>query len=39
MGDNDVASCIKSLIVRWRFPAPAGGAVEVSFPFVFSAAQ
>jgi outer membrane biosynthesis protein TonB len=39
MGDNEVASCIKSLIVRWRFPAPSGGSVEVSFPFVFQAAQ
>jgi outer membrane biosynthesis protein TonB len=39
MGDNEVSSCIKSLIARWRFPAPAGGSVEVSFPFVFQASQ
>ncbi|MEP6651706.1 MAG: AgmX/PglI C-terminal domain-containing protein [Myxococcales bacterium] len=39
MGDSEVASCIKSLIARWRFPAPSGGSVEVSFPFVFQAAQ
>jgi outer membrane biosynthesis protein TonB len=39
MGDNEVASCIKGLIARWRFPAPAGGSVEVSFPFVFQASQ
>ena len=39
MGDSEVASCIKSLISRWRFPAPSGGSVEVSFPFVFQAAQ
>lgn len=39
MGDNEVASCIKSLIARWRFPAPSGGSVEVSFPFVFQASQ
>jgi outer membrane biosynthesis protein TonB len=39
MGDNEVSSCIKSLIARWRFPAPSGGSVEVSFPFVFQAAQ
>ena len=39
LGDNEVASCIKSLIARWRFPAPSGGSVEVSFPFVFQASQ
>src|SRR3954465_8254366 len=39
MGDNEVASCIKGLVARWRFPAPAGGSVEVSFPFVFQASQ
>jgi outer membrane biosynthesis protein TonB len=39
LGDAEVASCIKSLIARWRFPAPAGGSVEVSFPFVFQASQ
>jgi hypothetical protein len=39
LGDAEVASCIKSLIARWRFPAPSGGSVDVSFPFVFQAAQ
>ena len=39
LGDAEVASCIKSLIARWRFPAPAGGSVDVSFPFVFQASQ
>jgi len=39
LGDSEVASCIKSLVARWRFPAPAGGSVEVSFPFVFQASQ
>jgi len=39
VGDNEVATCIKQLISRWRFPAPSGGAVEVSFPFVFQASQ
>ena len=39
LGDAEVASCIKSLIARWRFPAPSGGSVEVSFPFVFQASQ
>lgn len=39
VGDSEVTGCIKSMISRWRFPAPANGAVDVSFPFVFSAAQ
>ncbi len=39
MGDPEVGSCIKALIARWRFPTPSGGAVEVSFPFVFQASQ
>jgi len=39
LGDSEVGSCIKSLVARWRFPAPAGGSVDVSFPFVFQAAQ
>jgi len=39
VGDPEVATCIKQLISRWRFPAPSGGAVEVSFPFVFQASQ
>ncbi len=39
MGDSEVANCIKGLVARWRFPAPAGGAVEVSYPFVFQASQ
>ena len=39
LGDSEVASCIKGLVARWRFPAPAGGSVEVSFPFVFQASQ
>lgn len=39
MGDNEVTGCIRSLIARWRFPAPSGGSVEVSFPFVFQSSQ
>jgi outer membrane biosynthesis protein TonB len=39
LGDSEVSTCIKSLIARWRFPAPAGGEVEVSFPFVFLSSQ
>jgi hypothetical protein len=39
LGDSEVANCIKSLIRGWRFPAPAGGSVEVSYPFLFQASQ
>ncbi len=39
IGDSEVASCIKGLVARWRFPAPSGGAVEVSYPFVFQSSQ
>jgi hypothetical protein len=39
MGDSEVSSCIKTQIAHWRFPAPAGGSVEVQFPFVFQASQ
>ncbi len=39
LGDSEVTSCIKGLVARWRFPAPSGGSVEVSFPFVFQATQ
>jgi outer membrane biosynthesis protein TonB len=39
LGDAEVASCIKALVARWRFPAPSGGSVDVSFPFVFQASQ
>jgi hypothetical protein len=39
LGDAEVASCIKALVARWRFPAPSGGSVDVSFPFVFQSSQ
>jgi TonB family protein len=39
LGDSEVTNCIKALVARWRFPAPSGGSVEVSFPFVFQASQ
>lgn len=35
LGDDQVASCIKSYAQRWRFPPPEGGTAEVSVPFVF----
>jgi hypothetical protein len=37
--DEEVVSCLKSIIARWRFPAPAGGAVELTFPFIFAPAM
>jgi hypothetical protein len=39
IGDPEVANCIKALVARWRFPAPSGGSVEVSIPFVFQASN
>ena len=39
LGDAEVASCMKALVARWRFPAPSGGSVDVSFPFVFQSSQ
>jgi outer membrane biosynthesis protein TonB len=39
VGDPEVVSCMKGLIGRWRFAAPSGGSVEVSFPFLFSSAN
>jgi TonB family protein len=39
MGDNEVSSCIKGLVSRWRFPAPSGGSVDVVYPFVFQSSQ
>ena len=39
LGDSEVGSCIKSLVARWRFPSPANGSVDVSFPFVFQSSQ
>ncbi|HEX3694646.1 MAG TPA: AgmX/PglI C-terminal domain-containing protein [Polyangia bacterium] len=39
LGDAEVSSCIKSLVARWRFPAPSGGSVDVSYPFAFTASQ
>jgi TonB family protein len=35
MGDTEVASCMKGLVRRWRFPAPSGGSVDVVYPFIF----
>ena len=37
IADAQVASCISRIIQGMRFPEPEGGAVSISFPFVFRA--
>jgi len=37
MQPSPVPGCLQALIEQWRFPKPAGGDVEISFPFVFRA--
>ncbi len=32
----EVTTCIQSAIQGWRFPAPQGGSVTVTYPFAFS---
>lgn len=39
MHDEEVASCIKSRVMTWRFPAPSGGSVQFSYPFIFQASK
>jgi hypothetical protein len=39
MHDDEVASCIKARVMSWRFPAPAGGSVQFSYPFIFQASK
>jgi len=39
LNDSEVTNCIKSLVKGWRFPRPAGGSVDVSFPFLFQASS
>jgi outer membrane biosynthesis protein TonB len=35
LGAPDVSSCIRAVVLRWRFPALTEGSAELSFPFVF----
>lgn len=37
LGDEEVVACVNKLVEECQFPAPSGGPVDVSFPFVFSA--
>jgi hypothetical protein len=39
LNDAEVTNCIKALVKGWRFPRPAGGSVDVSFPFVFQSSS
>lgn len=39
LNDPEVVSCIKALVLRWRFPRPSGGSVDVSYPFLFQASS
>jgi TonB family protein len=39
VGDPEVAACIRGHIMQWRFPAPEGGTVETSIPFIFQSAK
>jgi hypothetical protein len=37
LGDAEILACVNRLGAKARFPAPRGGPVDVSFPFVFGA--
>ncbi len=39
LGDDEVGSCMVTIVKTWRFPAPAGGEVQFSYPFVFQSAK
>jgi beta-lactamase regulating signal transducer with metallopeptidase domain len=36
VGDPEVVACVNKLVEEGQFPAPRGGPVDVSFPFVFA---
>ncbi len=37
--DDEVNTCITSIVKSWRFPAPDGGEVHFSYPFIFQASK
>jgi len=39
LNDSEVTNCIKTLVKGWRFPRPAGGSVDVSYPFLFQSSS
>jgi len=36
LGQAEAVACLKMIVARWRFPAPATGSAEVVAPIVFS---
>jgi TonB family protein len=38
LGDDEVGNCMTSIVKTWRFPAPSGGDVQFSYPFIFQKA-
>jgi TonB family protein len=39
LGDDEVGQCMTTIVKTWRFPAPAGGEVQFSYPFIFQASK
>jgi hypothetical protein len=39
MKDDEVTGCIRTRVLSWRFPAPAGGSAQFSYPFIFQASK
>jgi hypothetical protein len=37
--DDEVVGCMKARVSSWRFPAPSGGSVQFSYPFIFQASK
>ncbi|WAS92423.1 AgmX/PglI C-terminal domain-containing protein [Nannocystis punicea] len=36
LADAKVESCVATTVQTWKFPAPSGGSVQVSYPFEFA---
>ena len=39
LGDDEVGQCMTTIIKTWRFPAPSGGEVQFSYPFIFQSSK
>jgi hypothetical protein len=39
VNDGEMNSCITGIVKTWRFPAPSGGDVQFSYPFIFTASK
>jgi outer membrane biosynthesis protein TonB len=33
--DSQLSTCVQAAIRLWKFPAPKGGSVTITYPFVF----